>query len=141
MDPLLIPHDLYRRIMDTIGAVPPEAGGVFSLEGNTMRRFCYDAEAGHGKRFYRPTADTITGTVNRWLRDPAQRFGGFIHSHPPGNPLLSPMDLVCAEMTMRCNDLPWLYMAVLSGGIFSLYRVTEGAPPAKWDFRILPPSD
>lgn len=120
---LRIPADIYQQIMDTIGALPAESGGVFSLNGCTAAGFYFDPASGSGKRFYQPTSGRITGIVNGWLAA-GQQFGGFIHSHRPFHTRLSPMDVVTAERTMAMNGLKVLYMGIVCQGTLYFYRLT-----------------
>ena len=122
MEELLLPRSIHRRILDTIGSVPAEAGGVLALRGNTVADYYYDHSADSGRRFYKPNASRITRQANLWLAQ-GLSFGGFIHSHPPRKPSLSAMDLVAAQQTMYANCLPQLYMAILCQGELYFYRV------------------
>ena len=123
MEKLMLPQPIYRQIMDTIGANPAESGGVFAVRGNAVSEYCFDEEAGIGKRFYRPAAQKITEIVNRWIHE-GHRFGGFIHSHGAGETQLSPMDIVTADRVMLANGLPFVYMAVVCEEALHLYKVT-----------------
>ncbi len=129
MHELNLPRPLWQRILDTIGSEPVESGGVFALEGNnTVARYYFDIHAGSGSRFYRPSAHRLTAQVNQWLQSPDISFGGFIHSHPPGNTSLSPMDMVAAEMTMAANQMPRMYMLILCQGELLGYCLTSEQP-------------
>lgn len=125
MDTLNLPRHLYDRITDTIGAFPSESGGVFALTGDNLAKYYFDADAGTGNRFYRPSAAQITARVNEWLREPGLCFGGYIHSHPAGHTTLSPMDIVAAEMTLYQNHLSSLYMLLLCEEQLYGYRITS----------------
>ena len=121
MNQMYIPRSLYREIMTTIGTEPTESGGIFAVKDNTVSDYYFDVEAGTGKRYYQPTALRVEEKVNRWLQE--GKVFGYIHSHRPGLPQLSFMDLLCAQMNNRCNDLPFIYMAVVCDGQINLYKV------------------
>ncbi len=125
MNTLNIPRCLYDQIMDTIGALPAESGGVFARSGDgTIEKYYFDVHAGTGKRFYIPSAAQITAQVNDWLQESELHFGGYIHSHPPGLTTLSPMDIVAAEMTMYKNGLSCIYMLILCENQLYGYQLT-----------------
>ena len=121
MNQLRLPRNLYEQIMTTIGVVPTESGGIFSVNENTVSDYYFDVDAGTGKRCYQPTALRVEENVNRWLQE-GKSFG-YIHSHRPGLTQLSPMDLHCAQVNIRCNHLPFLYMGLVVDGKLYFYRV------------------
>ena len=141
---LNIPRSLLLQIMDTIGASPTESGGIFAVNGsNTVEKYYFDVQAGTGKKFYRPSPSQITEQVNCWLQEPQLRFGGYIHSHPAGLTTLSPMDIVAAEMTMYCNQLPYIYMLILCENQIFVYRLVPQAEEKHtsveyWSVRVTP---
>lgn len=122
MDHLEISQQVYQAIIDTIGASPIESGGVLAMKGRTITEFYFDANAGVGNRFYRPSTCQITKQVNQWLRE-GQTFGGFVHSHPAPYIHLSAMDIVAAEKTAIANQLSAVYMAILCEKELYFYKV------------------
>lgn len=128
MEIIKLPLNIYHRIMDTIGTVPEEAGGIFMLQegSRTVSYYYYDAAAGTGKPFYKPSED-IDRVINQRLAL-GERFGGFLHSHHSGcSAELSPMDCMCAELNLRSNHLPWIYMGVVYEANLYLYKLTAGS--------------
>jgi len=123
MNHLNIPREILKQIMSTIGTNPVESGGIFAIHGNTISDYYFDAEAGVGNRFYRPSMNTLTAKGTKWIQD-GQTFGGFIHSHRAQYSELSPMDIVTAEMTMSVNNMKSLFMAIICEKKLYLYRVT-----------------
>jgi len=111
MDKLIFPRSLYMKIMDTIGKVDAESGGVMAIEGNVISEYYFDINAGVA-RFYVPSIENITEEVNRWLQQ-GKAFGGFLHSHSRPYTKLSGMDIVSAEKTMAVNQLKSLYMGIV----------------------------
>ena len=122
MDHLQISQQVYQEIIDTIGTSPIESGGVLAMKGCTITEFYFDANAGVGNRFYRPSTYQITQQVNQWLRE-GQRFGGFVHSHPAPYIHLSAMDIAAAEKTAIANQLSAVYMAILCEKELYFYKV------------------
>lgn len=122
MDQLQIPQHVYQAIIDTVGTSPVESGGVLAMRGCTVTDFYFDAQAGVGNRFYRPSSYQITKQVNQWARE-GQAFGGFVHSHPAPYIHLSAMDIVAAEKTAAANQLPSVYMAILCENVLYFYKV------------------
>lgn len=123
---LMIPESIHREIMDTIGAYPHESGGALAVCGNMITGYYFDEQAGAGNRFYRLSQDRITEVGNQWI-EAGMQFGGFVHSHSPGNIVLSPMDIVTAERTMAVNGYSSLLMAVVCEGKLYCYRVVMDA--------------
>jgi len=122
MNHLQIPYHIYQDIMDSIGSVPTESGGVMAIQGNVISDYYFDADAGVGKRFYRPSTELITKRVNTWVQE-GKSFCGFIHSHTYPYTQLSAMDVVAAEKTLLLNQMPAIYMAILCHKRLYFYRV------------------
>ncbi len=122
MDRLQISQQVYQAILDTIGILPIESGGVLAMKGHTISDYYFDAHAGVGNRFYRPSTHQITKRVNQWLQE-GLSFGGFIHSHPAPYIHLSAMDIVAAEKTAIANQLPAVFMAILCENTLYFYKV------------------
>lgn len=123
MDHLLLPKNIYQQISETIGALPVETGGVFSVRGNRIVDFFFDADAATTSHCYTPNSDRITEQVNRWLQERGKKLGGFIHSHPASLKTLSCMDIRAAMATMILNRMSSLYMAVVCQGQLYFYKV------------------
>lgn len=123
MDHLLLPKSVYNQIADTIGTLPVETGGIFSVRGTAITDFYFDAEGATTSHCYTPNSARITEQVNRWLREDGKTLGGFIHSHPPSLKTLSCMDIRAAMATMVLNHLPFLFMATVCQGELFFYKV------------------
>jgi hypothetical protein len=78
MDHLLLPNSIYQHISSTIGALPVETGGIFSVKGNTITDFYFDADAATTSHCYTPNSDRITEQVNRWLQESGKTLGGLV---------------------------------------------------------------
>lgn len=127
METIKLPQRIFIRIMETLGTVPPEAGGIFMLSQDTVSSYFFDEAAGAGKKYYKPSGK-VDLAVNHCLESGHQCFGGFIHSHRPGaSAALSPMDVLCAESNLKSNDLPWIFMSVVYEERLYLYKLTAGA--------------
>lgn len=122
MNHLKIPCHIYQDIMDSIGSVPAESGGVLAMQGNVISDYYFDMNAGTGNRFYRPSAELITKHVNAWIHE-GKSFAGFVHSHPYPYVQLSAMDIVAAEKTLLVNQMQSMYMAILCHKKLYFYRV------------------
>lgn len=122
MDHLKISQQVYQAIISTIGASPIESGGVLAMEGHTITDYYFDAHAGVGNRFYRPSTHRITKQVNLWLQE-GLLFGGFVHSHPAPYVHLSAMDIAAGEKTAIANQLSAVYMAILCENVLYCYKV------------------
>lgn len=122
MDHLLLPKPIYQQIAKTIGTLPTETGGIFSVKGNTITDFYFDAEATTNSRSYTPNSSRITKQVNCWLRE-SKELGGYIHSHPASLTALSCMDVRAAMANMMLNQLPTLFMGIMCQGQLYFYKV------------------
>ena len=123
MDHLLLPNSIYQHISSTIGALPVETGGIFSVKGNTITDFYFDTDAATTPHCYTPNSDRITEQVNRWLQESGKTLGGFIHSHPVTLKTLSCMDIRAAMATMMLNRMSSLYMAIVCQGQIYFYKI------------------
>lgn len=123
MDHLLLPKSIYDQIANTIGSLPVETGGIFSVRGNTITDFYFDTDAATTAHCYTPNSDRITEQVNRWFRESGKALGGFIHSHPSSLKALSCMDIRAAMATIVLNQLSFLYMAIVCQGQLYFYKV------------------
>lgn len=123
MDHLLLPNSIYQHISSTIGTQPVETGGIFSVKGNTITDFYFDADATTTSRCYTPNSERITEQVNRWLQESGKTLGGFIHSHPASLKTLSCMDIRAAMATMVLNQILSLYMAIVCQGQIYFYKI------------------
>ncbi|HYE20294.1 MAG TPA: Mov34/MPN/PAD-1 family protein [Tepidisphaeraceae bacterium] len=93
--PLRMCRHVRCRILCTIGALPPETGGILlgPIDGDRVTDFYFDATAACGGATYTPDV----ATLRRKMRDEWLPAGldmkGFVHSHPGGFDRLSGGDM------------------------------------------------
>lgn len=88
---LYIEENTYNNIMDTVGAVSPETGGIVGGNDGVITNFYYDINARNEENTYTPSLD-----VNKVIREWNQygiEFMGIIHSHPVDRQSLSSADI------------------------------------------------
>lgn len=102
-----------RAIMNTVGAAPPESGGILGgpKDSDDITEFIRDDGGTWTGTKYTPDHEGL----NRMLRDDWKPrgldFKGFVHSHPDGYTQLSPGDLRYIRRIFDCNPGMQVFMA------------------------------
>lgn len=102
-----------RSIMNTVGAAPPESGGILGglKDSDDITEFIRDDGGTWTGTTYTPDHEGL----NRMLRDDWKPrgldFKGFVHSHPDGYTQLSPRDLEYIRRIFDCNPGMQVFMA------------------------------
>lgn len=115
--------EVYQRMMDTLGKHPPETGGIFAMDEDTITAYYFDEEAQVSFSSYRPSRRVIE-EIGRWRKN-GLCFGGFIHSHPGAGTKLSPRDVVFARELIQKNNLQSTIMAIFNRDAIYLYAVDK----------------
>lgn len=108
---LYIEENTYNNIMDTVGAVSPETGGIVGGNDGVITNFYYDINARNEEYTYTPSLD-----VNKVIREWSQygiEFMGIIHSHPVDRQSLSSADIRYAHQIMQLNGLKSIYFPLV----------------------------
>lgn len=102
-----------RSIMNSVGASPPETGGILGgpKDSDDITEFVRDDGGKWTGTTYTPDHEAL----NRMLRDDWKPkgldFKGFVHSHPEGYTQLSPGDLRYIRRIFDCNPAMHVFMA------------------------------
>ena len=70
---------IYDKILNTIGMLPPETGGIIGSKDGCVCRYFFDSDAKCDKISYCPS-QTVESVIRNWFYDNII-FQGFIHSH------------------------------------------------------------
>ena len=123
MNRVLIMHAIYANIINTVGAFPPESGGIIADQKDfVVCEYYFDEKAGIGQSFYRPTAENILRVVNESWRSKALSFCGMVHSHP-GSTVPSAPDIKAAVRIMKLNNMTQFIMPILNRESMDVYIV------------------
>lgn len=87
--------------MNTVGALPPETGGILGESGGVVCAFFFDAIGG-APDTYAPSTTLLNEQIALW-QEQGISFAGIVHSHPNGVNCLSPRDMAYAEEIFFSN--------------------------------------
>lgn len=135
-----LPRSVQREILNTVGAFPPECGGILaSNRQGVLADFYFDQAAGTGNQCYAPTREAIQRKVNQNWRPEGLSFAGTVHSHPHDS-LIKPSraDLEATQEILRLNGLrSALLMIVYQKALFAWTVFPDGSMErcelALWD--------
>jgi len=110
----------FRKILDTIGTIQPEQGGVLGMDkSGVITHFFHDQSARKTVTTYSPNTQVVQQVINSWEEEDI-RFCGFIHSHP-SYPYPSSGDCDYAERILTA--MPKMLQGVMHMPIVSVDRV------------------
>lgn len=94
MTTLRISNDVYKQILDTIGKLPPECGGVLGAkEDGEITEFYFDEHGMSSENGYAPNVHMINEMlINDWMPRGILMVG-IVHSHANGIPVPSCGDI------------------------------------------------
>jgi hypothetical protein len=119
--------DVFEEIRSTVGALPPEKGGMLGGDPNTgiVTHFHFDTSASHTRASYSPDHGELTRVLAEHWNPMGVRLLGFVHSHPRSYRAPSHGDMVYATRILRAiPDLRRLLLPIVitehGGGQFEL---------------------
>lgn len=120
---IFIEENVYQQILNTIGFLRPEKGGMLgSYNGTIIDRFVFDKNASTATAEYSPNTEFLNQVlINEWGEID---FRGFVHSHPFGGSELSSADIKYAQRIMKAMSLNELFMPLVNSsyeGKFHIY--------------------
>lgn len=109
-----IKSETYNYILNTIGALPPERGGILgSLDMETISHFYYDINGVSTKYSYTPNVKEINSVLEDWS-EKGIYLVGIVHSHNPECKYPSCMDIEYAERILKgLSHTDELYLPIL----------------------------
>ena len=113
---VLINDSVYNEIVNTIGSIDPEQGGILGSSSNdgVIDHFVHDSNAQVGYASYTPNIEFLEETINNsWYKDGVELFG-FIHSHPARCKSLSGADVEYACRIMSAIGYESLFMPIVN---------------------------
>ena len=86
MNSLKIHQSVYDEIMNTVGELPPEKGGILlgNREEFTVEKFIYDSLGNTSYSSYDPDIESLNELLTKEFENDGLSFMGFVHSHPRG---------------------------------------------------------
>lgn len=110
---LYIKKDIYKTIINTIGKISPETGGILGGNDNIVLSFCFDYNADVTGSSYSPCLDEINNQITKWAGDNID-FLGFIHSHEKLAGLSFEDIEYAKRIILKTNGLSKMYMLILT---------------------------
>lgn len=111
---LIIKDSILEKILNTIGNMKPEQGGIFGGRENKVTHFYWDETAECADNEYAPDFYNLNVEIKNWAEKSVEFFG-IIHSHPNGCGKLSENDIsVADEILENSKRLKKIYMIILS---------------------------
>ena len=108
-----INDSVLNEILESIGSIPAESGGILGLQkGEEITRFFFDSVAAKTSATYSPSTDILDGVINGWEED-GVAFCGFIHSHPRGCLRPSLGDIHYAKAILDALDMDELLLPIV----------------------------
>ncbi len=95
---------VYEDIMNKIGALYPERGGIIGEKEGIICEFYYDTQAECNNNTYIPNVNELNIILKEWYEH-GIKFAGIIHSHPCCKKELSYADIEYAKRIMKVNDM------------------------------------
>lgn len=92
----------YISIINTIGTLPPEKGGIIGGSDHQVYAFFYDEAAFTNTKTYYPSENVINNILDKWDNEDV-KFLGVIHSHRCGLSNLSQQDIIFARAIIASN--------------------------------------
>lgn len=108
-DPVRIAPDVIDQIMNTIGARPPESGGILlgPADSQDVTAYYFDQTASCSVVTYTPDIELLQKLIDERWTPAGLEFRGFVHSHPAGLDRLSSGDLEYIRRILAANpDMP-----------------------------------
>ena len=111
-DSIVILKSVWDEIVDTIGQISPEAGGIIGEKDNRIVAYYYDVDGESLDNQYIPNVENINHIVESWRKDNIL-FSGFIHSHPNCKEKLSFADITYFSRLIKHNDMERMNALIL----------------------------
>lgn len=104
--PITLTRGVLRRILGTVGARPPETGGILlgPVGGEEITHFHFDSTARCTGGTYSPDIPTLARLMKEEWQPRKLDFKGFTHSHPGSFDQLSAGDIRYIKRLLELND-------------------------------------
>jgi hypothetical protein len=99
---IVVTREQYENIQISIGALPPETGGILGEKGGVVSCFYFDHHAKSLTDCYSPNIKDLNFVISDW-KSKGISFCGLIHSHPSGVRRLSYKDRKFAEDILKAS--------------------------------------
>lgn len=125
---LIMTRPVYGRIVEALGSVAPEAGGILlgPRDSGLVTHYRHDDKAMVTEKTFTPDI----ASLNAFLRG-ALDFGldvkGIVHSHPPGVPHPSGPDIDYVLKAFQVSSTPEFLMPIFCDGQLHPYVITRDA--------------
>ena len=94
--------ETYNLIINNVGNVPPESGGILGGQNRIINHVVFDPGMNQSKWCsYTPNVKMMNKTIERWFTDGID-FQGIFHTHFFGVDTLSPGDKEYIALIMKC---------------------------------------
>lgn len=105
MEALKLSRRVYAQIMDTVGTLPPECGGVLGArEDGLVTEFFFDAAGRRTPTGYAPDVAAINELLVRDWMPRGVLMAGIVHSHANGNSVPSCGDVGYGTRILQALD-------------------------------------
>ncbi len=126
--PFCFAADVLEGIMEDIGDIPPEAGGLLgSTDGYRIDRYFYDKDADTTTHTYTPNIKNCYSKIREWEQEGIE-FVGFFHSHPDIMFECTSEDLKYADRIMKVRGMEDFVMAIVISSVFECDEYTGFNP-------------
>ena len=103
-DHIRIQKKIYLNILQTLGRITPEAGGILGYREKIICDYYFDETAKNNINEYHPNVDILNVILSDWAEKNIE-FAGLIHSHTYKNNCLSYSDIYYARRIMDGDGL------------------------------------
>ena len=134
-----IKQSVYNEIMQGIGTLPPEAGGMLGIKEGVICAFFEDRHSRH-RTAYLPDIATLNRQIAAWAANGID-FIGIVHSHPGDAPFLSGADMQYAERIFAANPQMNCIAFPLVTNVGSKAQLTNYVFDGRWQecpFTVVP---
>ncbi len=109
---IIILKSVWEEIVDTIGEIAPEAGGIIGERDNRIVSYYFDVDGISLDNQYIPNVKEINRVIESWSFQNIV-FSGFIHSHPENKEKLSYADIMYFARLIKHNDMERMNALIL----------------------------
>jgi len=102
MEKFFITEKVMHEILQTVGTLPCETGGILGASDKTICEFAFDVHSSNSPISYVPNTSYLNTIVETWLRRDIF-FCGIVHSHSYGFRSLSEQDINYAKNIISVN--------------------------------------
>ena len=131
---VLIDRQTYSQIMQTLGALPPEHGGILGADRTgTVSAFAFDHAGESSANSYTPHIPSLNAVLAEQWAPKGIRLIGMVHSHT-GSIVPSCGDISYADKLRRFNGMDLFHLPIValsgSGAALHYYVISGGSQEA-----------